>query len=73
MEIGDVVYLKSGSPPMTVVKLYSDAKEVDLQWQTGSTLTSTHTAEAALTSIDPGPELRNALAIREAEIKGDTA
>lgn len=60
MNVGDTVYLKSGSMAMTVVKLYPDEKEVDLQWQNGSTLTTTRSPEAALTDADPRPAIQKA-------------
>ncbi len=51
-EIGDVVYLKSGSRPMTVID-GSKSGDVTLQWDNGQSLAGGSLPEAALTLKDP--------------------
>lgn len=56
-DIGDVVYLKSGSRPMTVITLPAKGDDgvqiVSLQWDNGQTLSGGSLPEASLTLIDP--------------------
>lgn len=52
MKIGDIVYLKSGSRPMTVVTLGGDGRH-ECAWDGGS---ATY-PEASLTLDDPVPSL----------------
>lgn len=68
MEIGDVVYLKSGSSAMTVIKLNDEDKSVDLQWANGPNFMTTRTPIAALCLEDPSPAIRKSQAAKEAEI-----
>jgi uncharacterized protein YodC (DUF2158 family) len=63
MQIGDVVYLKSGSRPMTVIQI--DGNDVTCVWDGGSM----RYPEAALTDVDPSPEFESAKAKRVAELK----
>lgn len=60
MQVGDVVYLKSGSRPMTVTAVDGTTHTCD--WDGGSK----QFPEAALTIIDPAPALAHA-ARKEAE------
>lgn len=52
MQIGDVVYLKSGSRPMTIVN-QPQAGKWECAWEGGSTTYP----EAALTLVDPRPAI----------------
>lgn len=52
LSIGQIVYLKSGSLPMTVIKA-EDNKHYVLSWSTGNALTTTNLPEEALTELDP--------------------
>lgn len=58
MQIGDVVYLKSGSPPLTVHAM--DAEGVDVKWFAGAQQFTAKFPEAALVTVDPTPALDNA-------------
>ncbi len=51
-DVGDVVYLKSGSRPMTVID-GSKSGDVTLQWDNGQSLAGGSLPEAALTLKDP--------------------
>ena len=61
MQIGDVVYLKSGSRPMTVVQIDTEEKVGEVatcSWDGGSQ----RFPAAALTTVDPLPDLQHAQA-----------
>lgn len=63
MEIGDVVYLKSGSPAMTVIKIDEEGNAI-VQWTVGENLTSSNVPFKALTEVDPRPLIRKAESAR---------
>lgn len=65
MQIGDVVYLKSGSRPMTIVQI--DADVATCSWDGGS---ATFPPEA-LTTADPLPALEHARAKAAAQVAID--
>jgi len=70
LEIGDVVYIKSGGRAMTVTSKPtiggSGVQEVVVQWDTGSGMTSATLPEDALVTNDPRPSLDRAAATRAA-------
>jgi uncharacterized protein YodC (DUF2158 family) len=57
--VGDVVYLKSGGPPMTAVKTEGDpgSQDVTCAWTNGR-LFNSRFPENALTGTDPLPDLQ---------------
>lgn len=57
--IGDIVYLKSGSLPMTIVKAEPDGAYI-VQWLMGMALTSANLPDAALCDVDPAPAINKA-------------
>jgi uncharacterized protein YodC (DUF2158 family) len=61
-ELGDVVYLKSGGRPMTVVGLGEgpNADLVGVTWHSGPSLSRDRLPEAVLTTTDPEPALNDA-------------
>lgn len=59
MAVGDVVYLKSGSLPMTIIK--EDEKDgVTVSWAVGSSLNSQILPMEAVTPNDPQPSIDHA-------------
>lgn len=56
MEIGDVVYLKSGGPSMTV-QAFPEKDSVQVQWFSGSEPRSAEFPVASLVVDDPTPAL----------------
>lgn len=56
MNIGDVVYLKSGGIPMTVTEILQDGK-IGAHWQFGAQLMGATFPADALTADDPGPAI----------------
>lgn len=58
MNVGDVVYLKSGGQPMTVIALREN-NMAQVNWLSGS-MQGAVLPEACLVSDDPGPAIRDA-------------
>lgn len=56
MQVGDIVYLKSGSRPMTIVRSGGTGLW-ECAWDSG-TIGSTTYPELALTTVDPRPAIR---------------
>lgn len=57
MAIGDVVYLKSGGPALTVVRDADDRGMIGVNWFNGLTIISTELPEAATTALNPEPSI----------------
>lgn len=55
---GDIVWLKSGGPPMTVNSL--DGTNVNVQWFVGNQFQTASLPAASLTTTDPAPALARA-------------
>lgn len=58
IEVGSIVYLKSGGPPTTVTQIVGS--DAELQWFAGSQRQSVVVPLAGLTEVDPEPGLRKA-------------
>lgn len=56
MDIGDVVFLKSGGPGMTVVEV-SAKGDIVVNWMAGIALASANLPEAALSVTNPEPKM----------------
>jgi len=67
MNIGDVVYLNSGSRPMTIVQI--DGDTITCSWDGGSQ----QYPAAALTTDDPSPALDQARADTVASLSAQSA
>ena len=61
MEVGDVVYLKSGSRPMTVINVppvgANSVQMIDLQWDGGTSLQGGTLPELTLTPDNPAAQI----------------
>lgn len=60
--VGDVVYLKSGSPPMTVTEVLPNTN-VGTHWFAGSTMLAATFPENALMIETPSPKIAAAEAV----------
>lgn len=67
--VGDIVYLKSGGPAMTVIS--DDGKQTTVQWFNGSAPQSTAFPDATLVTDDPAPVLQQALIVANAQAAVD--
>lgn len=59
MQIGDVVYLKSGGPAMTITEQTGDGK-FGVHWFAGLAMSAATFSETVLTVTDPTPALQAA-------------
>ena len=64
-KVGDIVYLKSGSPPLTVIT--DDGSNATVQWFNGAAPEETAFPEGALSAVDPAPVLKQAAAVADAQ------
>lgn len=58
MQIGDVVYLKSGGPPATVTEILTD--KITVQWIVNGLMQAATLPPDAFTGDDPAPAITQA-------------